>query len=166
MTLNPLKPATLDDPVVCQSSMSAIVASLRDLFSQPAHQERLRPFLTAVSTTGLAAQRDLPYVMVPVYRYFGAVMHDDKKIMEDMVVDAKAEGLVRDFVLVRASALTNGSREGLEKVRVGWETEKAGDKGPAIGYTISREDVGGFIFEEVIKEQTGKYAGKKVSVTY
>ena len=28
------------------------------------------------------------------------------------------------------------------------------------------EDVGGFIFEEVIKEQTGKYAGKKVSITY
>ena len=140
--------------------------SLRDIFSQTAHQKRMRPLLTAVSSTGVAGQRDLPYVMIPLYHYFGAVMHEDKKIMEDKVVDAKAEGLIRDFVIVRASALTNGIRKGLAKVRVGCEAEKAGDKGPAIGYTISREDVGGFIFEEVIKEQTGRYSGKKVSITY
>ena len=133
MTLNPLKPATLDDPVVCQTSMTAIVTSLRDLFSQAAHRERTRPLLTAVSTTGLSAQRDLPYAMIPLYRYFGAVMHDDKKIMEDMVMDAKAEGVIGDFVIVRASALTNGERQGLAKVRIGWEAEKDGDKGPAIG---------------------------------
>ena len=119
MTLNPLKPATLDDPVVCQTSMTAIVTSLRDLFSQVAHRERTRPLLTAVSTTGLSAQRDLPYAMIPLYRYFGAVMHDDKKIMEDMVMDAKAEGVIGDFVIVRASALTNGERQGLAKVRIG-----------------------------------------------
>lgn len=164
-TPNPLKP-TLDDPVVCQSAMSAVVASLKDIVSQSANRHARRPLLTAISTTGLAAKRDIPIAMVPLYHWMLGTAHEDKRVMEKMVEDAKAEGLIRDYVIVRASLLTDGKREGLEKVRVGWEGGEAEGKGPAVGYTISREDVGGFIFDEVVNEQMGKYCGKKVTVTY
>lgn len=92
--------------------------------------------------------------------------HEDKRLMEKFIEDAKAEGSTRDFVIVRASLLTDGKREGLAKIRVGWEGGEEDGKGPAVGYTISREDVGGFVFDEVVNDQKGKYHGKKLTVTY
>ena len=86
--------------------------------------------------------------------------------MEESVEKAKAEGVIRDFVIVKASLLTDGKKLGSSKVRVGWEGGEADKKGPAIGYTISREDVGGFIFEEIIDKSKAEYFGKKVTVTY
>lgn len=86
--------------------------------------------------------------------------------MEELIEKAKTEGVIRDFVIVKASFLTDGKRLGLGKVRVGWEGGEAEGCGPAVGYTIGREDVGGFIFEEVIERVKEVYLGKKVTVTY
>lgn len=52
-----------------------------------------------------------------------------------------------------------GEGAGLEKVRVGME------KAPAIGYTISRAQVGEWIFEEIVKGGGGKWVGEKVTIT-
>lgn len=50
-------------------------------------------------------------------------------------------------------------------MRVGVESADAAN--PAVGYTISREDVGGWIFDEIVNRNGGeKFAGKVVSITY
>ena len=65
------------------------------------------------------------------------------------------------FVIVRPSALTNGkAAQGNEKVRVGTEEK------PAVGYLISREEVGLWIFEELVKGDGGGYVGQKVTITH
>ena len=146
--------------------MSIILASVKDLFANPRYQQQQRPLVTAVSTTGMSAKRDIPIAMIPLYHWLLPIPHADKKVMEESVEKAKAEGVIRDFVIVKASLLTDGKKLGLDKVRVGWEGGEADGKGPAVGYTVSREDVGGFIFEEVIHKSKAEYFGKKVTVTY
>ena len=74
------------------------------------------------------------------------------------------------FVIVRPSLLTNGKARGRRKIRVGTEAE------PAVGYTISREDVGLWMFEHLVKGigngigddevVGGRYVGQKVTITY
>lgn len=75
------------------------------------------------------------------------------------------ERAIEDFVILRPSLLTDGARLGTDKVRVG---EEIGDAAkPAVGYAISRADVGGWIFDELLDgEGKGKYGGKMISITY
>ena len=84
--------------------------------------------------------------------------------MEEEVEKAKAEGVIREYVIVKPSLLMGEKRLGRENIRVGWEGKEVFE--PAIGYTISREDVGGFIFEEVIAKVNEEHCGKKISITY
>ena len=37
---------------------------------------------------------------------------------------------------------------------------------PAMGYTVSREDVGGWVFRECIRGEGGRWKGEKVSLSY
>lgn len=75
------------------------------------------------------------------------------------------ERAIENFVIIRPSLLTDGKRLGLKKIRVGEESEEAVK--PAVGYTISREDVGGWIFDELVSGDGEKrFAGKMVSLTY
>lgn len=65
------------------------------------------------------------------------------------------------FVIVRPSLLTNGKALGGTKIRTGTEER------PAVGYTISREDVGRWMFENLVRGDAGaRYVGKKVIITY
>ena len=106
---------------------------------------------------------------MPLYRWLLAIPHHDKKAMESLLQAEMAkpvgERVIRDFVAVRPSLLTDGARLGTRNVRVGEEVGKVVK--PAVGYTISREDVGGWVFEEMVKGDGGeRYAGKMVSITY
>ena len=96
--------------------------------------------------------------------------HEDKHDMEKAVFAAYPE-TIGDFVVVRPTLLTDGERQGVEKVRVGWEWGVEGKarnekekEGVAMGYSISRTDVGEWIFENVIKGSG--YEGKGVTLTY
>ena len=77
--------------------------------------------------------------------------------MEEMVVRSGEEGVVRGWTVVRASLLTNG-KPAEERVRVGTQGK------PAVGYTISREDVGRWIYREVVAK--GAWDGERVSLSY
>lgn len=83
--------------------------------------------------------------------------------MERHVTEQTAGGKVSEsisgWVIVRPSLLTDGPALGERKVRVGREAK------PAVGYTISREDVGGWIFDNFVKAG-GSWVGEKVSLTY
>ncbi|KAL8701334.1 MAG: hypothetical protein Q9224_000550 [Gallowayella concinna] len=161
---NPLNP-TFDDPTVCQDAISTILAALRTL---PASSPK--PVLAALSTTGISSRaRDIPILMIPLYHWLLAVPHKDKLKMEALlqaeVTKPSQERVIKDFVVVRPSLLTDGARLGTNKIRVGEEVGKIAT--PAVGYTISREDVGGWMFDQLLDGHgRNKYEGKMVSITY
>jgi hypothetical protein len=75
-----------------------------------------------------------------------------------------ASTAVSGWSMVRPSLLTNGKALGTDKVRVGTEKE------PAVGYTISRDDVGLWIWEKMLKgegvEGVEAWKGTKPTLTY
>jgi hypothetical protein len=152
-----------EDPTLCQDVISTILSSLR------ARPPLVKPGLAMLSTTGISKfGRDVPLLMTPLYTLLH-VPHLDKKVMEDMAIAAVEEepAPIGSYVLVRPSLLTNGEAKGVHKVR--WDVESGGIAKKAIGYTISRADVGGFVFEKVVRPfESGRDegTGKVVLVTY
>ncbi|KAL2021774.1 hypothetical protein VTK56DRAFT_6717 [Thermocarpiscus australiensis] len=152
----------LSDPHVCQTGMRALLTALRRCRAEK-HAVGT-PRIVAVSSTGLSrVERDVPVLMVPLYRTLLAGAHEDKIAMEKELVASGEE-----WTLVRGSFYTNGPEtEG--KIRVGLEDPVRGVvESRAIGYTISREDLGKWIFENCVQLTRGdrKWAGKAVIVTY
>lgn len=75
-----------------------------------------------------------------------------------------SDAALGEYAIVRASLLTNGPAT-VGKVRA--EVEDGAVAKGAIGYVISRKDVGGYIFEEVVRKFEGPSGkGKIVSVSY
>ncbi|CAF9916153.1 hypothetical protein IMSHALPRED_002993 [Imshaugia aleurites] len=85
--------------------------------------------------------------------------HKDKQIMEDRLVESG-----ETYTIIRASLLVNG--ETSKKIRVGIEDPKTGRESEAIGYTISREDTGKWVADNLVLQLDGKYVNKIVMVTY
>ncbi|KFY15101.1 hypothetical protein V492_02229 [Pseudogymnoascus sp. VKM F-4246] len=146
--------------------MDALLSAVRAL-KTPA-----KPTVVAISSTGISDfGRDIPLAMVPLYHWLLAVPHADKKAMEV----ALSEGVMSEspvlggFVVIRPSFLTDGAVKGVAEVKVGVESAK-GVENLAVGYTISRGDVGNWIFEEVLKGEKGlkggKYENKLVALTH
>lgn len=155
---NPLSP-TLDNPTICQDAMRTIFTAV-DEVNRSAEQKK-KPLLIALSTTGISdIQRDLPIAMIPMYHWMLKVPHEDKKAMEKIIIDS-GKDVLGGRVIVRPSLLTDGASVGdLSKIRVGVE------KSPAVGYTISREDVGRWVFEYLVKTGgTSQYIGEVVTIT-
>lgn len=156
---NPLKP-TLDNPTICQDAISTIIHALRSLPGP-------KPILVALSTTGISdKKRDLPIAMMPMYHWMLKVPHKDKKVMEALILEEvnqpATERGISNFVIVRPSLLTDGPGQGVDKIKYGTETR------PAVGYTISRNDVGAWVFEKVVKspeEERSKVLGQIVTIT-
>jgi hypothetical protein len=171
-----LHPIAMDDPHVVEEGITIVLEALRELRREGTISEAQKPLLCTISTTGLSKTRDVPYVYLPLYHLVLAVAHKDKKLAEGLVASATVEvgddAPLSGFVITRPTLLTSGALRGLDKVRTGWEkhpdalsvvSEEA--TAPAIGYTISRADIGNWIFQEVIKGD-GKWSGKCVSLTY
>ena len=82
--------------------------------------------------------------------------------MEAIFAQAAADNTL-DLTIMRPSLLTSGATLGRNSLKVGTE------KQPAVGYRVSRGDVGTWIFEELIDggAQTRKrWMGQKVTITY
>ena len=152
--------STLLLPVtICTDATKSIFRALRDL--EPA----AKPLYVVISSTGITTgPRDVPWLLLPIYSLLyqpGA----DKRNAENVVSDEMFKGdksAIENYVIVRPSLLTYGPALGRTQIRVGIE------KKPAMGYTISRDDVGGWIFESLIDDDEGrrKWAGEAVSITY
>ncbi|KAK4237729.1 oxidoreductase AflX [Achaetomium macrosporum] len=151
----------MEDAHVCERGMTALLSALRTCRE---NTKSWRPRIVAVSTTGISTVgRDIPLLMVPLYKVLLHTPHADKKIMERLLVESGEE-----WVIVRGSLYTNGPEtEGL--VREGMEDPVAGAVvgEAAVGYTISREDVGKWVFENCIRDDSaGKWVGKAAMITY
>lgn len=166
----------MSDPHVCETAMRALLEALRDCRARIGAANWRRPRLVVVSTTGISTSgvRDVPLLMMPLYKVLLHAPHEDKRIMERLVIEAGAagaggkgedEGLV-DWTIVRGSLYTGGP-ETEEKVRVGVEDPVRGVvESKAVGYTISREDVGKWVWENCIRDDDPRWVARAVTVSY
>ena len=148
---------TIDDKEVCRKGMNVMLEALTQLRTKGATG---RPHIAVCSTTGMSKHgRDVPLAVVPLYHVLLKVPHEDKRIMEDRLIESG-----ESFTIVRASLLVNG--ESNKKIRVGIEDPKAGRESNAIGYTISREDTGKWIADNLVLQLNDQYVNKIAMVTY
>ncbi|KPM41967.1 hypothetical protein AK830_g4577 [Neonectria ditissima] len=148
---------TNDDPHVCGKGMATLLEALAQLRRSGAPGG---PPIVVCSSTGMSRfGRDVPVLMMPLYGYLLEVQKADKRVMEDGLVDSG-----EDFTIVRASLLVNGETDA--PVRVGLEDPKIGREVDVIGYTISREDAGKWVAENLVLKREEKYVNKIAVVTY
>lgn len=145
---------------ICQEGIDTIKEVLQS-------RKGVKPLLVAISTTGLSDfGRDIPLLMVPFYYFLLSIPHKDKKAMEQKIIAGVVgeDAPFGEFAIVRASLLTNGE---CGKIRAEVEDGKV-ISSAAIGYTISRKDVGRYIFEEIIERYTeaAKGTGRIISITH
>lgn len=166
-------PITLDDQHVCETGISTVLAALASLADEGIDTtvNGAKPVVVAVSTTGVGeGKRDVPILLWPLYHWLLQVPHEDKRAMEHVLFGATRDNSIMDFVIMRPTLLTDGPARGIEKVRVGWEWGIRGgegreeEHGPELGFTVGRNDVGVWIFHEVVKK--GNWYGKCVTLTY
>ncbi|KAK0704369.1 hypothetical protein B0H67DRAFT_603577 [Lasiosphaeris hirsuta] len=155
---------TIDDPHVCEMGMATLLGAIARRRAETGNTG-WRPRVLVLSSTGLTSvgTRDTPLLMVPLYRGLLEVSRADKKAMEELLV---REGRDERWTIVRPSLLTDGV-EGGGVVRVGVEDPGEGRlERSEVGYTISREDVGKWGFEELIEEGEARWLSKAVGLTY
>ncbi|KAF6220504.1 hypothetical protein HO133_002937 [Letharia lupina] len=146
-------PPTGPEITVCTTTANNILSALPTL---PPTASGTKPLFVALSTTGVSdGPRDVPLLFAPLYHWFLANPHRDKRNMERAIGEQ-----TDNFVIVRPSLLTNGKAQGGRKIRVGTEGE------PVVGYVISREDVGLWMFENLVQGDGARYVGQKVIITH
>ncbi|KAE9375352.1 hypothetical protein N431DRAFT_436836 [Stipitochalara longipes BDJ] len=162
----------IEDPTICADTMTTLfkaLASIRD--ASPSTYKR--PILIGISTTGISEYgRDLPLAMIPVYAALASGPHKDKKLMEKMIKTEgnKEGGLISGWCIVRASFLEMGTKDvGWENLKVGVEENGKPMPKSAIGWTISRPDVGRWIFAALVQDKAGimkeRYLNHCVGIT-
>lgn len=159
-----------EDPHVCENSMKTLLDALNDVRKRTGATGE--PLIVAVSSTGLSPHgRDFPLPVWPLYRIMLKGPHEDKRAMEKLLVESGGP-----FVIVRPSLLKDGGDEDDEEekagkrkhIRVGVEDPRVGRlENKEVGYAITRDGVGRWMFEEALSGDDGKkWAGKAVSLTY
>ncbi|KAF1809565.1 hypothetical protein P152DRAFT_370274, partial [Eremomyces bilateralis CBS 781.70] len=161
-----ITPVTMHHPTICEDATKAILAAIATVRgTTPSY----RPVLSWISTTGTSSRRDVPMLIYHLYHWMLQVPHADKRKMEALIFDnqpTEGKGHAYEFVIIRPTLLTDGNYKGLDKVNVGWENPDQTGDGPAMGYSISRKDVGQWIFETIVKDgKKGQYNNKCVTLT-
>ncbi|KAI1503283.1 hypothetical protein F5X99DRAFT_110031 [Biscogniauxia marginata] len=148
---------TIEDPHVCENGITALLEALREARARGATG---RPNIVAISSTGISkAGRDFPVLVAPLYRFLLRVAHADKRILEEKLVSAG-----ETYAIVRPSLLVDGETK--KKIRVGIEDWEQGLEKKEVGYSISREDIGRWIFENLLQGERQEYWNKIVSLTW
>ncbi|KAK2605893.1 hypothetical protein QQS21_003733 [Conoideocrella luteorostrata] len=150
---------TMDDPDVCKKGIAALLDAINTLRSNGVSG---RPLIAMVSTTGISEHaRDVPLLLVPMYHIMLKAPHADKKVAEQSLRDSSER-----FVLVRPSLLQDGEKPDRE-IRVHVESGKGVEK-KEVGYFISREDVGRWMYENLLENagEQSQYEGKAVGLTW
>lgn len=160
--LNPLNWLSIDNPDLCGTAAATLVTALKEIYTeQPSLRAATKPLLSFVSTTGISqGAEDVPFWMRFLYHIVLAVPHVDKKKMEAVFRPEGAEaGVFRAVVGVRPTLLTSGVERGLEGIRIGRE------KTPELGYTVSRKDVGLFIYKTIVEGEGRGWEGDMATLT-
>lgn len=150
----------LEDPTVCQTAMRTLLSTLDSLVGAG---HGAYPRIAAVSSTGISDKgRDFPLLIAPLYHIMLPGPHADKKEMEK----ALRGGRAREWTLVRPTLLKDGVNNPSKGIRVGVEDLEAGVlESLEMGYSITRDDVGKWIFENLVQKDGKEYVRKAVSLT-
>lgn len=157
-----LSKLTLDDPHVCETGMVSLLTAISRCRAEK-NLTDFTPRIVAVSTTGVSdVARHIPLLLIPMYATLLKNPRKDKSAMEKTLIASEEK-----WTIVRPSLFTDGPEAAAGTVREGIEDPVAGvsDKTPP-GYTISRLDVGKWIFENLVQKGGEKYARKAVMITY
>ncbi|KAF4982525.1 hypothetical protein FZEAL_1876 [Fusarium zealandicum] len=148
---------TSEDPHVCENGMNSLLKALSGLRQQGKHGS---PLLAVISTTGISKfQRDVPIAFLPLYKALH-VPHADKRVMEDQLISSPER-----WVAVRPSLLVDGAAPD-HAIRVAIEDPVKGVEKKEVGYTISREDVGRWVYENLLVGGSKQYEGKALGITW
>jgi hypothetical protein len=163
------RPITIDNPTICTTGITNIMQVLREIYHEYPSMTETKPSITVISSTGISSvQEDVPFGFQTLYHVILKRPHEDKKAMEQLVVENMNESnesqrLFRGVICVRPSLLMGDhdikKGKGYDQIKVGSEDQ------PAIGYTIHRADVGEWMYENVIKSGGESYFGQKVTLT-
>ncbi|KAL0940130.1 fungal specific transcription factor domain-containing protein [Colletotrichum truncatum] len=151
----------LEDVHVCEKGMTVLLDTIKTLRTEK--KVSGNPRVIGQSSTGISKfGRDTPLVIYPLYKGLLHTPHEDKRAMEELLVSSD-----EDWTVLRASFLTNGKEEPSSAVKVGVEDPVKGVEDLVIGYTISREDVGKWMFENILnKDGKDRYVRKVATITY
>jgi hypothetical protein len=160
------EPFVQQDPTVCQDAGKTILKALQEMKATTVSGGK--PLMVNVSTTGIPTKGkpwDVPWWFSWLYRVLLHNAHVDKIVLQEHLADhvqlPENEKVISGYINAKASLLMDGEALGVEKVREGSEDT------PVIGYTIRRADVGGWIFERLIKQEPRQdYMNKGVTITY
>lgn len=143
----------------CEKGMKALLAVLATCRQNGATGN---PRILAISSTGVSQLgRDIPIAVVPLYRTLIKKPHKDKRVMEELLYASNEQ-----WTILRPS-LFLGEGEKNKTIRVGIEDPVSGIESKAIGYTITKEDVGKWIFENILQANgEDRYLRKIASITY
>ncbi|OZJ06540.1 hypothetical protein BZG36_00514 [Bifiguratus adelaidae] len=133
--------ATLDNPTICADAMKTLQQAVSQVANPPKR-------IVVVSTTGIGEKRDVPYLLVPLYMWLLHRPLVDKANMEKILETVA----IPEKIVVKPTLLTDGAAT---------NNINAGED--AIGYSISRADVGIFLVKECLASQT--WVNKKVLLT-
>ncbi|KAI6085536.1 NAD(P)-binding protein [Hypoxylon rubiginosum] len=156
---------TLDDPQVCEKGAATLIEAIAAVRKQQQENGNVaaaswRPRVVVVSSSGLARTgRDYPLPMIPMYKWMLKVPHADKRAMEKTIVDGAAKGYT--YTIVRPSLLVDDAAPTRE-VRVGIDDDFV------VGYTISRDDTGRWMYESLLQDgdKIGRYENRIATVTW
>ncbi len=156
---------TIDQPTLCGDAANTLVAALTEVYNEQPKLATYKPSLVFVSTTGISrGTEDVPFGMRFLYHQILHIPHMDKKQMEDTFRDNV--GQFKNVTGIRPTLLSGtvsvNDAKGLESIRAGTE-----DK-PAQGWSISRADVGHWMFQKLLNDAAAqkKWGGQMVTLTY
>jgi hypothetical protein len=160
---------------ICEEGIKVILSNIAGLKVELAGKAATKPedikndpILVALSGAGISSTvRDIPFALGFMYYLLLSTLHKDKEAMEDALRASSGQR----WVIVRPSLLLGdglGRGKGLKHVKVGLQREGKPVGKVAIGYTIQREDVATWIYEEcIVGEGFGeKWVGGAVTLTY
>jgi hypothetical protein len=165
-------PVVNDQPTLCGDAMGVLVQTLKEAEkSSPAMK---KPFVISISTTGVTdgavgkIKDDVPLLMAPLYHWVLANPHKDKQVMEKTVAEATngESSAFSGFAVVHPTLLTDGPAKGSEVTKVGWVDGTGKGPGAAMGYSISRADVGGFIYDKLLSGGFPEWNGRVITLTH
>ncbi|KAF9874352.1 fungal specific transcription factor domain-containing protein [Colletotrichum karsti] len=151
----------LEDAHVCEKGMAVLLDTIKKLRAEK--NVTGNPRIIGQSSTGISKfGRDTPLVIYPLYKGLLHTPHEDKRALEELLFNCD-----EDWTVLRASFLTNGPEVQGYAIKVGVEDPVDGVEELAIGYTISREDVGKWMFENILnKDGKDRYVRKVATITY
>jgi hypothetical protein len=86
----------------------------------------------------------VPRLIQMLYYAILPIPHRDKRAMESIFCGNEGSSNFRSIIAVKLTLLTTGPELGSEKIRVGRRST------PAVGYTVSKNDVGAWIYKVVV----------------